>query len=120
MKLADVLAMDEASFFGFCQRWGYFYYCRDGYKAEGQTEARLQSPAEFLEHRVGNCWDMTELARVWLKNHYDEVKTFLLYYYIDDDNCPSHSISAYRGGGDYWYWFEPMFHGTKVEYLGIH
>lgn len=108
-----VLAYEFAVFFDFCRYLGYF-----GYKADGFA-GRLQSPRELVRHHVGNCWDQTELQRWWFENRGYSVQTYLLYYYLTDDCCPSHSILAYRDG-DEWCWFEPMFCGTAVEYCGVH
>lgn len=113
LDIDGVLDYDFDDFFDFCQCWGYF-----GYKADG-VEGRLQSPEEFVRHRKGNCWDQTELQRSWFERHGYEAKTYLLYYYLRDDCCPSHSILVYKESG-VWYWFEPMFHGTAVEYSGVH
>jgi len=111
--LGMVLKCDFEEFFDFCQYLGYF-----GYKAEGFA-GRLQSPEELVRHQVGNCWDQTELQREWFETHGYKVWTYLLYYYLTDDCCPSHSILAYQDG-DEWCWFEPMFCGTAVEYSGVH
>jgi len=111
--LETVLKYDFEEFFEFCQ-----FLCLYGYRAEGFA-GRLQSPEELVQRQVGNCWDQTELQREWFERHGYEVWTYLLYYYVTDDFCPSHSILAYRENGK-WVWFEPMFCGTAVEYLGVH
>ena len=108
-----VLGYEFAEFFDFCQYLGYF-----GYNAGGFA-GKLQSPVELVQHHVGNCWDQTELQREWFEERGYDVRTYLLYYYLTDDCCPSHSILVYQDG-DAWCWFEPMFCGTKVEYSGVH
>lgn len=107
-----VLGYDFEDFFEFCQ-----YLCCDGYKADGFA-GRLQSPEELVRHHVGNCWDQTELQREWFNRHGYRINTYLLYYYLRDDCCPSHSILTYEENGA-WCWFEPMFCGTAVEYSGV-
>lgn len=109
-----VLGYDFAEFFDFCQFLGYY-----GYKPRG-FEGKLQSPRELVAHQVGNCWDQTELQREWFERHGYQIKTYLLYYYLNDDCCPSHSILTYRDDRGEWCWFEPMLCGTAVEYSGIH
>lgn len=108
-----VLGYDFWGFFDFCR-----YLCYFGYQANGFAGI-LQSPEELVKHHVGNCWDQTELQRMWFEKHNYEVKTYLLYYYLSDENCPSHSILIYEDTG-IWFWFEPMFCGTEVEYSGVH
>lgn len=105
-----VLRLDFDEFFDFCQKINY--------RAEGFA-GKLQSPEEFVEHRVGNCWDWTELQRRWFEHHKYEINTYLLYYRASEDCYPSHSILAYRKDGK-WFWFEPMFHDTKVKFSGVH
>lgn len=111
--LETVLGYDFQEFYEFCQD-----LCRFGYRPEGFA-GRLQAPAELVKHQVGNCWDQTELQREWFERHGYRVRTYLLYYYISDENCPSHSILVYEEDGR-WVWFEPMFCGTAVEYSGVH
>lgn len=117
-----VLGYKMAEFFDFCR-----YLTLYGYKADG-FDGKLSSPEKLARNQVGNCWDQTELQREWFEKHDYEVRTYLLYYYIRDDFCPSHSILVFRGGAR-WYWFEPMFarnrkdsvdDWTSVEYAGIH
>lgn len=134
-----VLGYKMAEFFDFC-RYLTFY----GYKADG-FEGKLSAPEELVRNHVGNCWDQTELQREWFEKHGHEVKIYLLYYYVRDDLCPSHSILAFRGkssdfGGEdgtkkglkqgfrdgfkegKWYWFEPMFgrsQGDSGDGLGV-
>lgn len=108
-----VLQYNLADFFDFCRYLGYF-----GYRPRG-FNGRLQAPAEFIEHHLGNCWDQTELQREWFQRHGYDFKTYLLYYYLSDDSCPSHSILVYRENGK-WFWFEPMFYGASEDYIGIH
>lgn len=100
-------------FFAFCQYLGYYGYIAGG------VEGKLQSPEEFIRHKKGNCWDQTELQREWFERRGYQVKTYLLYYYLRDDYCPSHSILTYLDE-DRWCWFEPMFYGAAVEYSGVH
>ena len=107
-----VLGYDFNTFFRFCQYLGVHVYKPAGFAG------LLQSPEEFVKHHVGNCWDQTELHRKWFEGHGYKVKTYLLYYYLNDSCCPSHSIVAFREG-DKWCWFEPMFCGTAVEYSGV-
>lgn len=133
-----VLSYKMAEFFDFCQYLTFY-----GYKADG-FEGRLSSPEELVRNHVGNCWDQTELQRRWFEAHGYEVKTYLLYYYIRDDFCPSHSILVFRGKGldgdlggngedlgsfiglkhvdspsslkeGKWYWFEPMFSRNRDD-----
>lgn len=108
-----VLQYNFADFFDFCRYLGYYGYKPDGF------DGRLQAPADFVKHHIGNCWDQTELQREWFKRHGYDFKTYFLYYYIRDDFCPSHSILAYRENGK-WYWFEPMFYGADEDYVGVH
>ncbi len=108
-----VLEMDLGEFFDFCHE-----LTLDGYRADGYA-GKLQSPEDFVRHRVGNCWDQTELQRAWFERHGYKVKTYLLYYYLNDDCCPSHSVLMYEDEGRM-KWFEPMFCGVEVEYSGVH
>ena len=109
----SVFAYDFAEFFNFCRYLGYYGYSPKGFRG------RLQSPAEFVEHHLGNCWDQTELQREWFALHHQKTQTFLLYYYVSDDFCPSHSILTYQKDGK-WHWFEPMCYGKGEDYVGIH
>ncbi len=80
---------------------------------------RLQAPDETLRKKTGICWDLTELEREWFEKQGYEIKTFLIYYYVRDDYCPSHSVLAFREK-EGWGWFEPMFRETKVKNCGIY
>ncbi len=114
VDIDDVLMMDFWEFFDFCHE-----LTLDGYKADGYA-GKLQSPEDFVRHRVGNCWDQTELQRAWFERHGYKVKTYLLYYRLQEDCWPGHSILAFREG-EKWLWFEPMFSGVAaVQYSGVH
>lgn len=108
-----VLQYNFADFFDFCRYLGYYGYKTDGF------DGRLQAPGEFVRHHLGNCWDQTELQREWFNQHSKKTRTFLLYYYLSDDFCPSHSILTYQEDGKCC-WFEPMCYGKGENYIGIH
>lgn len=108
--------------FGFCQKLEYGWIDRAGQRHRGvnnSNEYFLQSPAEVLESQIGICWDQTELMREFFRQKKVECKSYFLYYYLNDDNCPSHSILVYKNGEKYC-WFEPMFFTTPFYYSGIH
>lgn len=110
--------------YDFCQNITYGWIDRVGqkhYEPNSSEEYFLQSPGEVLQNKIGICWDQTELQRAWFVAHGYDVKTYFLYYYINDNNCPSHSIMVFRDGNKYC-WFEPMFQTTKLYalYSGIH
>lgn len=113
---------DLAGFFEFCRNLEYGWVDRKGEKHKGANnsdEYALQAPAELVESRIGICWDQTELQRAWFETHGYEVETYLLYYELNEDCWPSHSILVYRNAGRFC-WFEPMFNGDVVYYCGIH
>lgn len=111
--IGTVLQYNFADFFDFCRYLGYYGYKPDGF------DGRLQAPADFVKHHIGNCWDQTELQREWFEKHGYQVQTFLLYYYVTDNLCPSHSILTYQKDRK-WYWFEPMCYGENEDYVGVH
>ncbi len=69
-------------------------------------EYHLQKPEETIERNIAICWDKTELLRYYFEsNNYEDIKTYLIYLYITDDYCPSHSIITYKKNNQY-IWFE--------------
>lgn len=116
--------MDD--FYNFCQNLPYGWIDHQGNKHRGvnnSNEYFLQSPAEVLKNQIAICWDQTELQRAWFTMHGIPTETYFLYYYLSDNNCPSHSILVFYKDGQKDgkpYWFEPMFHNTEVYYSGIH
>lgn len=110
------------SLYNFCQNIDYGWIDHNGNKHHGinnSSEYFLQSPVELLENQIGICWDQTELQRAWFASQGIPTATYFLYYYLSDDNCPSHSILTFMQNGKP-HWFEPMFKNTKVYYTGIH
>lgn len=108
--------------FDFCRELKYGWVDQAGKRHLGPNDQpgfRLQSPSAVLESRLAICWEQTELQRAWFMQHHIACQTYLLYYYLSDDNCPSHSILVYREGEQYC-WFEPMFQDTPIIYYGIH
>lgn len=108
--------------FAFLRTVKYGWVDRDGQRHRGpnnQPGFVLQSPAELFESRLGICWELTEFARAWFQRHKIPCSTYLLYYYLNDDNCPSHSILVYRDQEQYC-WFEPSMHEPEFDYCGIH
>ena len=89
------------------------------YELNNSNEYFLQSPIDLLENKIGVCWDLTELYRSYFQRIITEFSTYLLYYYIDDNSCPSHSILVYHKKNKVC-WFEPMFKNEKYDYSGIH
>lgn len=111
------------TFFEFCKNnFDYGWIDKKGikhYETNNSEEYFLQSPIELLESKIGIGWDRTELYRVFFSRLTIEFETYFLYYYINDNNCPSHSILVYYEA-DKVYWFEPMFNNEKYNYCGIH
>ena len=110
------------SLYDFCQSIDYGWVDRSGrkhFETNHSATYFLQSPAELLQNQIGICWDQTELQRAWFSSQGIPVETYFLYYYISDDNCPSHSILTFTKHGKP-HWFEPMFKNTAVYYAGIH
>jgi len=70
------------------------------------NEYYLQSPNETLKRSIAICWDITELLRYYFEENGYEVSTYLIYLYITEDYCPSHSILAYKKDNNL-VWFEP-------------
>lgn len=108
-------------FFELCKRIRYGWVDDGGqvFDAPDYSRYGLQMPQETVERGYGICWDQTELQRFWFKENDYKFKTFLLYYYVSDDYCPSHSFLTYFDDNK-WCWFEPMFHETKVKHCGIY
>lgn len=122
-KLKKENLIDINNFFEFCKNnFEYGWIDKKGikhYEANNSEEYFLQSPLELLESKLSICWDRTELYR-WFFNRLTIIfETYFLYYYINDNNCPSHSILVYYGNNKV-YWFEPMFNNEKYNYCGIH
>ncbi|MEG0026197.1 MAG: metallophosphoesterase family protein [Bacilli bacterium] len=111
------------NFFEFCKNnFDYGWTDRKGarhYESNNSKKYFLQSPLDLLESKISICWDRTELYRAFFSRLMIEYETYFLYYYINDNNCPSHSILVYYGNGKV-YWFEPMFNNEKYNYCGIH
>lgn len=113
---------DLDSLYNFCQNISYGWIDRQNNRHFGPNNSNeyfLQSPAELLQNQIGICWDQTELQRAWFTSQGIPTKTYFLYYYLNDDNCPSHSILTFLEHGKP-HWFEPMFKNTNVYYAGIH
>lgn len=113
---------DLDSLYNFCQTIEYGWIDHSGNKHHGVNDSNeyfLQSPAEVLRNQIGICWDQTELQRAWFASQGIPHETYFLYYYLSDDNCPSHSILTFTHHGKP-SWFEPMFKNTEVYYAGIH
>ncbi len=109
-------------FFEICRQLEYGWVDHSGVKHHGANnspEYFLQTPEEVLNSEIGICWDQTELQRAWFIEHGYEVQTFLLFYELNENCWPSHSVLVYREGSKYC-WFEPMFNGDNVYYSGIH
>lgn len=107
--------------FNFCTKLDYGWVEKNGTKHAGVNDSRkysLQSPEELLKSQIGICWDQTELHRAFLEQEGYHPKTFFFYYYLSDDNCPSHSITTYQKDGKF-FWFEPMFKKDQTTH-GIH
>jgi len=76
-------------------------------------EYHLQTPEETLNRKIAICWDKTELLRYYFEENGYEVFTYLIYLYITDNYCPSHSIITYKKENEY-IWFEPT-QAKKME-----
>lgn len=89
------------------------------YEVNNSDKYILQSPIEVIENKIGICWDLTELYRSYFQRIITEFETYLIYYYINDNCCPSHSILVYYKKNKVC-WFEPLFSNEKNDYSGIH
>lgn len=110
-------------FFLFMQnQFKYGWIDQEGNKHHDTNDAALyclQAPHELLKSHIGNCWDMTELARAFFENMTSfKYETYYLFY-DDNKGCPSHSILVFYDH-DKVYWFEPMFNDNRFFYSGIH
>lgn len=74
----------------------------------------LQSPDQIIENRLGVCWDLVELERLFCENNKLNFETYFIVYY-DDDKCPTHTFLIYELDNK-WYWFE----NSWEKYRGIH
>lgn len=79
-------------------------------------EYHLQTPEETFCRKIGICWDRCELLRYYFENNHYSFKTYLIYLYINDNYCPSHSFLVYKNNGKY-IWIEPSL---SLITRGIH
>lgn len=91
--------------YGWMDSKGKKHFCSNN----DDLEYHLQTPEETLERNIAICWDQVELLRYYFeKKKYQDINTYLIYMYITDDYCPSHSIITYKENNNY-IWFSPDF-----------
>ena len=56
--------------------------------------------------KIGICWDKCELLRYYFENNHYELKTYFIYLYLNDNNCPSHAMLVYKKDNNL-IWIEP-------------
>ena len=72
-------------------------------------ECLVQTGKELLKTNVGTCWDQVELERMWFTEHGYDIKTFFIWFDVEEDNnYPSHTFLLYKNGNK-WNWFENAF-----------
>lgn len=70
-------------------------------------EYMLSTPQEVIENKIGNCWDQTELERIWFIKHNYKVKTIYVMVNLPYENIyPTHSYLIYQDKDNSWNWFE--------------
>ena len=115
--------VDIDTFFEYCKNnFEYGWIDKKGMKhfeRNNSPEYFLQTPIELLENKISICWDRIELYRAFFNEMKIKFETYFLYYYINDNCCPSHSILVYYYDGKV-YWFEPMFNSPEYNHCGIH
>lgn len=88
--------------YGWIDTKGVEHFCANS----DDNEYHLQTPEETIKRKIGICWDKCELLRYYFENHNYELKTYFIYLYINDNNCPSHSMLVYKKDNDL-IWIEP-------------
>lgn len=73
---------------------------------DNDLEYHLQTPEETLKRKIGICWDKCELLRYYFENNHYQFKTYFIYLYLNDNNCPSHTMLVYKKE-DNLIWIEP-------------
>lgn len=112
------------SFFDYIsQNFTYGWVDQNHQIHSGTNDAKnyyLQSPTEFINSKIGNCWDVTELCRCWFQTMTNLPITTYYIFYDDHAGCPCHTIITYEQDGQF-HWFEPMFHSyPALRCHGIH
>ena len=80
-------------------------------------EYMLSKPQEVIENKIGNCWDQTELERIWFIKHNYKVKTIYVMVNLPYENIyPTHSYLIYQDKDNSWNWFE----NSDFNNRGIH
>ncbi len=74
----------------------------------------LSSPEELLENKVGTCFDIVELERLYFKNLNLKFNTYFMIYY-DSKKVYTHTFIVYEEKEKF-YWFEYAW----KENRGIH
>lgn len=96
--------------YGFVTKDGkkYFPGCKN-YNEIWFDKGVVQTGENVLKTLVGTCWEQVEFERKWFTKNNIEVKTFFLWYEINEKNdYPTHTILTYEKGGKF-YWFENAF-----------
>lgn len=75
---------------------------------------RLQSPKQFMNSKIGVCWDQVEFERYYFKKCNIKHNTYFIVYY-DDVKNPSHTFLTYENNDKY-IWFE----NSWEKYKGVH
>ena len=71
-----------------------------------EEEYILETKEDILRTGYGNCYDQTELARCWFKEHGFIVKTYFEMVNLNYVNpYPTHAFLVYQEGNT-WNWFE--------------
>lgn len=78
----------------------------DDFNKVWQNNGIVQTGEQMAETLCGTCWDQVELERKWFTENGFKVKTFFMWYEIDEENdLPTHTFLAFENENK-WVWFE--------------
>ncbi len=91
--------------YGWLDQQGIYHNKID--KDKFMSEYRLSSPSDFIENRIGICFDMVEYIREYLDKNQIPNKSFLIIYQ-NKNTLRLHSFIIYKDKNEY-IWIEYAF-----------